>query len=303
MPKPKLVRVQAAAKVNLSLQVGALQPDGYHPVETLYQAVDLYDTLEAVPAVGISITVQGEGAEAAGNGPSNLAWRAAALLAESAEVEPNVHLRLTKRIPVAGGMAGGSADAAAALVACDALWQLNTSRAKLLELAGLLGSDIPFSVVGGTELGRGRGDQLTTVLAKSEFHWVFALSEQGLSTPSVYAEYDRLAPEAPAPRVSAELLQAVAAGDIRQTAKLLDNNLQAAALSLRPDLKRVLAAGADAGALAGIVSGSGPTCAFLARTREQALELAVRLQASGRVTRTVVASGPVRGTSLLAVEY
>lgn len=303
MARPKRVVVRAAAKVNLSLQVGAVQPDGYHPVETLYQAVDLYDEVVAVPAPSLSLTVEGEGAEAAGNGPSNLAWRAAELLAAQAGIEPTVHLHLTKRIPVAGGMAGGSADAAGALVACDALWQLHTPREALLALAAELGSDIPFSLVGGTELGRGRGDELTPVLAQGEFHWVFALAEDGLSTPAVYGEFDRLQPAAAEPAVSRELLQALAAGDIRAAARHLDNALQPAALSLRPELRRVLAAGTDAGALAALVSGSGPTCAFLSRTREQALNLALELQASGRVQRTVVASGPVRGAHVTAIEY
>jgi 4-diphosphocytidyl-2-C-methyl-D-erythritol kinase len=302
MPTPKRVTVKAPAKVNLALKVGALDSNGFHPVETVYQAVDLYDEIVATPDDILRLTCEGEGAELAGNGPGNLAWRAAELLAKHAGVEPHVHLHITKLIPVAGGMAGGSADAAGALIACDALWQLNTSREELLALAAQLGSDIPFSVAGGTALGRGRGDELTTMLARGEFHWVFALSNEGLSTPAVYNEFDVINPDAEAPVVSAELVSAIAAGDIRTAAKHLDNDLQVPAIRLRHSLESTLRAGRESGALAAIVSGSGPTCAFLARDAEHAIELAIELQASGYVQRTVRATGPVRGAHVTSVE-
>lgn len=302
MPTPRRVVVKAPAKVNLALKVGALDADGFHPVETVYQAVDLYDEIVAERSDILSITCEGEGAEQAGNGPGNLAWRAAELLATHAGIEPHVHLHITKRIPVAGGMAGGSADAAGALIACDALWQLNTPREELIALAAQLGSDIPFSVAGGTALGRGRGDVLTTMLARGEFHWVFALSSDGLSTPAVYNEFDRLNPAAGAPEVAAELVSAIAVGDIRAAAKHLDNDLQVPAIRLRHSLEATLRAGREAGALAAIVSGSGPTCAFLARDAEHAIELAIELQASGYVQRTVRATGPVRGAHVTSIE-
>lgn len=303
MRSPSRVAVRAAAKVNLSLRVGGVARDGYHPVQTVYQAVGLYDDVVATPAHGVNILVEGESAQSVGNGPDNLAWRAAAALAEAAGIEPHVHLHLVKRIPVAGGMAGGSADAAGALLACDALWQLNTPRAELLTIAAGLGSDIPFAVVGGTELGRGRGDQLTTVLARGEFHWVFAISNDGLSTPAVYHEFDRLNPQLGGPADNEELLAALAAGDIEAAAPYLINDLQPAALSLQPRLKRVLRAGREAGAVTGIVSGSGPTCAFLARSSEHALRLSGELQASGEVTRTAIAVGPVRGAHVESIDY
>ncbi len=302
MPTPKRVTVKAPAKVNLALKVGALDQNGFHPVETVYQAVDLYDDIVATRDDILRLTCEGEGAELAGSGPGNLAWRAAELLAKHAGIEPQVHLHITKRIPVAGGMAGGSADAAGALIACDALWQLNTPREELLELAAQLGSDIPFSVAGGTALGRGRGDVLTTMLARGEFHWVFALSNEGLSTPAVYNEFDVINPQAPEPAVAPELISAIAAGDIRVAAKHLDNDLQVPAIRLRHSLEATLRAGREAGALAAIVSGSGPTCAFLARDAEHAIELAIELQASGYVQRTVRASGPVRGAHIASVE-
>ena len=303
MRSPKKVFVRAPAKINLTLRVGALGADGYHPVETVYQAVDLFDDIIASEAVGISLTIEGEGAEAAGNGANNLAWRAAQLLADFAGVPANVHLHIRKRIPIAGGMAGGSADAAGALVACDALWNLSTPREDLLALAAKLGSDIPFSLAGGTQLGRGRGDQLTTLMARGEFLWVFALAEDGLSTPAVYQEFDSQLGTNPVPTVDEDLVAAISSGDVAAAGKLLSNDLQAAALRLRPALTRVLQAGRDAGALAALVSGSGPTCAFLVKSADAGISLAIELQASGLVLRTVRASGPVKGEHLVSTDY
>lgn len=303
MPKPKRVVVRAAAKVNLSLKVGAVQLDGFHPVETLYQAVDLFDEITATRSNGISLEFSGESADQIPVDETNLAWRAARLLADHAGVEANVHLAIHKEIPVAGGMAGGSADAAGSLVACDLLWGLQTPRNELLDLAAQLGSDIPFSVVGGMELGRGRGDELTTVLNRGEYHWVFVLSKAGLSTPAVYKEFDRLQLAEADFAISPKLLQSVASGEIKTAAKYFENDLQDAALSLRPDLRRVLEAGTEAGAWAAIVSGSGPTLAFLAKSASAALDLSIELQASGLVTRTALASGPVPGTQVIALDY
>lgn len=303
MPKPKRVVVRAAAKVNLALKVGAVQPNGFHPVETLYQGVDLFDEITATRSNGISLEFSGESADQIPVDETNLAWRAAKLLADHAGIDPNVHLAIHKEIPVAGGMAGGSADAAGALVACDLLWGLQSPRNKLLELAAHLGSDIPFSVVGGMELGRGRGDELTTVLNRGEYHWVFVLSKAGLSTPAVYKEFDRLNLAEADFAISPKLLQAVAAGEIKTAAKFFENDLQDAALSLRPDLRRVLEAGVEAGAWAALVSGSGPTLAFLAKSASAALDLSIELQASGLVTRTALASGPVPGTQVIALDY
>lgn len=303
MAKPKRVVVRAAAKVNLSLRVGPVQQDGYHPIETLYQAVDLYDEITVRPATGIQLEFSGETAGTLAADETNLAWRAAELLAEHAGIEANVAISIHKEIPIAGGMAGGSADAAGTLVACDLLWNLQTPRAELLELAAELGSDIPFSLVGGMELGRGRGDELTTVLNRGDYHWVFVLSDAGLSTPAVYQKFDELALAESEFAVAAELLQAVAAGEVKTAASYFENDLEPAALSLRPELRRVLKAGIEAGAWAGMVSGSGPTCAFLARSESAALDLSIELQASGLVRRTVLAQGPVIGTHVLAIDY
>jgi 4-diphosphocytidyl-2-C-methyl-D-erythritol kinase len=282
-----------------------VRSDGYHELATVFHAVDLVDEVIAREATtpGVHLTISGEG-EGEGELPvdeRNLAHRAATLLAKHAGVKARVDLHLHKSIPIAGGMAGGSADAAGALVACDALWRLGMSRDDLHALAAELGSDVPFALHGGTAIGTGRGELLTPVLSRGSFHWVFALADGGLSTPAVYGECDRLREgrAVPEPYVSDMLMQAVAAGDPVLLGKALHNDLQAAALSLRPQLAQVLEVGDDFGALGGIVSGSGPTCAFVARDAEHSLDLAVALTASG-VCRTVRrASGPVHGARIV----
>jgi len=292
------VSVRVPAKVNLQLSVGPRRHDGYHELATVFHAVDIFDEVTARRAdEGIELTLSGEGADTLPVDEGNLAYQAAALLADTAGVSEGVQLHIEKSIPIAGGMAGGSADAAAALVACDALWQVNLPREDLANLAAELGSDVPFALYGGTAIGSGRGESLTPVLTRGSFHWVFALADGGLSTPAVYAECDRIREnrKVPDPYVSDILLQALAAGDPELLAKAMHNDLQVPALKLRPQLHRVLEAGEELGALAGIVSGSGPTCAFLARDDQHALDLAVGLTAEG-VCRTVrTAEGPVPG--------
>ena len=291
------------AKVNLQLSVGPVRRDGYHELATVFQAVSLFDEVVArAPAgPGVTLTVSGEGEGELPLDDGNLAYRAALLLADHAGIEPAVDLHVHKAIPIAGGMAGGSADAAAALLACDALWRQGTPREELMALASELGSDVPFALHGGTAIGTGRGEQLTSVLSRGSFHWVFALADGGLSTPAVYAECDRLRAgrSVPDPYVSDMLMQAVRAGDPVLLGKALHNDLQPAAISLRPALGQVLEVGEDFGALGGIVSGSGPTCAFVARDEEHALDLAVALSSSG-VCRTVRrAAGPVVGARVI----
>ncbi len=296
------VAVRVPAKVNLQLSVGPLRADGYHELATVFHAVSIVDELTALPAAGgVTLTISGEGAGSLPTGDENLAVRAAALLADTAGVTTGVSLHLEKAIPVAGGMAGGSADAAAALVACDALWRLGLPREDLANLAAELGSDVPFALFGGTAIGSGRGETLTPVLSRGTFHWVFALAEGGLSTPAVYAECDRLrgGRGVPDPYVSDMLMQALAAGDPVLLGKAMHNDLQSPALALRPSLRRVLETGDELGALGGIVSGSGPTCAFLARDASHALDIAVGLTGAG-VCRTVrTAEGPVPGARVV----
>ena len=298
------VTVRVPAKVNLQLSVGPRREDGFHELATVFHAVALHDDVTAArqPAgSGISLTCDGEGQGLVPLDASNLAWRAAQLLADASGIYPDVAIRIHKHIPVAGGMAGGSADAAGALVACDALWGLNTPKTELHELAAVLGSDVPFSLHGGTAIGSGRGEQLTPVLAKGSFHWVFALAHDGLSTAAVYQECDRLrvGKHVPEPYVSDNLMHALRVGDPMLLGKSLDNDLQQAAFSLRPALQRVIEAGLDAGALGGIVSGSGPTCAFVTRDADHALDIAVALTSSGLVRSVKRTFGPAHGARII----
>lgn len=299
---PAPVTVRAPSKVNLHLAVGDLRPDGYHDLHTVFQALSLHDEVSVVPADTLTVRVSGADAAAVPTDSTNLAWRAAELLAERAGRAPDVAITITKGIPVAGGMAGGSADAAATLVALDALWGLGSSREELDGLAAQLGSDVPFCLHGGTAIGTGRGEQLVPILARGTFHWVLALAKDGLSTPVVFRELDRLRAEGDPHRVgdTDALLAALASGDPHQLAPLLGNDMQAAALSLNPMLRRTLRAGVDAGALAGIVSGSGPTCAFLVADQRAAVAVSAELAGAG-VCRTVrVASGPVPGARVVS---
>jgi len=293
--------VRAPAKLNLHLSVGPLRPDGYHEVTTVYAAVSLFDTLTVQRAPVLRVEVRGEGAAAVPVDGTNLAARAVVLLAEQTGNDPAVHLVIDKDIPVAGGCAGGSADAAAALVACDALWGTGLSRDELSELAARLGSDVPFSVHGGTALGRGRGEQLTPVLGRGTYAWVLGLADGELSTPQVYAQLDRLRETGPVGVVSdpGDVLAALRSGDAVALGHALSNDLQPAALALRPALREVLDMGLRLGALGGLVSGSGPTVAFLARDRGHAATLERGLSASG-VCRTVrCADGPVPGARVV----
>ena len=302
--RPAEVTVRAPGKVNLYLAVGALDDDGFHEVRTVLQAVSLYDELTASPAPAgtVALTIEGEGAKTLSADEGNLAVRAARLLAARAEVADGVQMVLRKSIPVAAGMAGGSADAAAALVACDALWGTDLGRRELESLAAELGSDVPFSLVGGTALGTGRGDVLSPVLSRGTYHWVFAIADGELSTPSVYAELDRYREELPRPALwsHSDTLAAVGRGDPEALASTLANDLQAPAIRLRPALRRVLDAGTELGALAALVSGSGPTCAFLTADGEQAIQLAAELAGAGVCRLVRCAHGPVPGARVLS---
>ncbi|MDN5930066.1 MAG: 4-(cytidine 5'-diphospho)-2-C-methyl-D-erythritol kinase, partial [Pseudonocardia sp.] len=295
---PPTVRVPA--KINLHLAVGPLRGDGFHDLVTVFHAVSLFDEVTVALGEEPGIEVFGEGVSEVPVDETNLAWRAVQLLAERADRDPDVRLVLRKGIPVAGGMAGGSADAAAALVGLSALWKLDLTRDELAPMAAELGSDVTFALYGGTALGTGRGEQIVPVLARHPQHWVIALHRGGLSTPKVFAELDRLrAGSEPVERPVEPVLEAIAGGDPRQLALALGNDLQAAAVSMAPELRRTLRAGVDAGALAGIVSGSGPTCAFLCTSGDTAMDVATELAGLG-VCRTVrVAHGPVPGARVV----
>ncbi len=295
------VTVRVPGKVNLYLAVGDRCDDGYHKLTTVFHAVSLFDEVTVRTSDMTSIEVVGEGAEQVPMDERNLAWQAAELLGKHVGRTPDVAITIDKSIPVAGGMAGGSADAAAVLVAVNALWEQGVPRRDLHTLAARLGSDVPFALHGGTALGTGRGDELATVLSRNTFHWVLALGQTGLSTAAVFAELDRLRDVGAPPRLgdAEPVLAALASGDPAVLAPLLGNELQPAAMSLDPTLRRTLRAGSEAGALAGVVSGSGPTCAFLCASAASAVEVCAELAGAG-VCRTVrVASGPVQGARLV----
>ncbi|WP_141205428.1 4-(cytidine 5'-diphospho)-2-C-methyl-D-erythritol kinase [Streptomyces griseorubiginosus] len=295
------VTVRVPAKVNVQLAVGAARPDGFHDLANVFLAVGLHDEVTVTPAGELRVTCEGPDAAQVPLDRTNLAARAALALAGRYGIEPAVHLHIAKDIPVAGGMAGGSADGAGALLACDTLWGTGASREELLDICAELGSDVPFSLVGGAALGTGRGEKLRPLDVGGDFSWVFAMAERGLSTPAVFREFDRLTEglDVPEPVASEALLDALAKGDPEALAAAVSNDLQPAALSLFPELADTLAAGSAAGALAGLVSGSGPTTAFLARDAGAALKIADALRASGTCRAVRTASGPVPGATVI----
>ena len=324
------VTVRVPAKLNLQLAVGPPRADGYHDLVTVFHAVSLFDEVTAEPAGRDGVTVTGEGADRVPADSGNLALRAVAALrtamagpATGFAVDPGgVHITIAKRIPVAAGLAGGSADAAAALVACNDLWDAGLSQQRLLEVAARVGSDVAFALLGGTAVGRGRGERLTPALAPStQYHWVLAFADGQLSTPEVYAALDRLraaragraggtAQAGPAqaasaqagsgqPDLDAALMSALRSGEARLVGRALSNDLQPAALSLFPALRKTLAAGLELGALGALVAGSGPTCVFLAASANRALDLAVSLSGAGVCRSVARVTGPVPGAAIL----
>jgi 4-diphosphocytidyl-2-C-methyl-D-erythritol kinase len=334
--------VRVPAKINLRLSVGAPRPDGFHPLDTVYQAISLYDEITIRPADRLRLTLDGVGADTLPTDGSNLAVRAATLLADRLGVPPNVAIHLHKRIPLAGGLAGGSADAAGVLVGCDALWGGRHDPAALAALAADLGSDVPFLVIGGTARGTGRGELVEPVPAAGPWHWVVAAADGGLSTPRVYGQLDALRaagtappPSLPAPAtgdaatpvgaaaaasgdvgpsgggtteasgdtaspVPDRLLAALRSDDPADLAAALANDLQPASIALRPSLRRTLDAGLAAGALAAMVSGSGPSCLCLAADAADAARIAAELTERGVCSAAHVAAGPVAGATVLA---
>jgi 4-diphosphocytidyl-2-C-methyl-D-erythritol kinase len=293
------VRVRAPAKINLYLAVGDEREDGYHDLVTVFHAVDLADELTVRPAARSAVRTSPQDGVPVGG--KNLAGVAARLLAARARAGGPVSIDIAKQIPVAGGMAGGSADAAAALVGCAALWDLDLDRRDLTEIGRDIGADVPFALAGGTALGTGRGDLLSPVMTRARLHWVLAISDRGLSTPAVFAELDRLRAQGGPPRVKPvdTMLAALASGEPVKVAAALGNDLQAAAISLQPELRRTLRAGEAAGALGGLVSGSGPTVALLCADAESAGAVAAELAGSGTCRSVRVAAGPVPGARVV----
>jgi 4-diphosphocytidyl-2-C-methyl-D-erythritol kinase len=300
------VHVRAPGKINLFLEVGQVMDDGYHELATAFQAVSLYEDVWASESDDFTVAVHGT-VDTSGVplDERNLALRAAQLVARATEQSGGVHLEIRKGVPVAGGMGGGSADAAAAIVACDALWGTGLSTPQMHAIAARLGADVPFALQGGTAVGTGRGDELSPALARGRFEWVFVADAGGLSTPQVYTELDRhrerhrvdIAPAVRHPLVDPDVLHALRAGDPVRLAAVLRNDLQVAALNLRPELADLVELGERAGALAGIVSGSGPTVAFLCADGVAALDVRVALSATGH--EALHAHGPVPGARVI----
>lgn len=296
--------VRAAAKINLLLGVGAPRPDGFHPLATVYQAVSLYDDVTVAAAEHLTVATDVAAYIDASHLPepgSNIVDRAAAALAELHGRPVTADVQVDKTIPIAGGLAGGSADGAAALLALDRLHGLGTGDDDLLTLAAGLGSDVPFALVGGTALGEGHGELVTPLDDQGTWWWVVVPSQEGMSTPAVYRHYDELRPDAPpVPDPPHEIVEALAGGDVRRLAAALHNDLEQAACDLRPDLARLVLEGVDAGALRGIVSGSGPTCVFLCESADHARTVAGRLVVADEHRVVLVAHGPVAGAHVVA---
>lgn len=293
------VHVRAPGKINLTLRVGPAGADGYHRLVTVFQAVSLYEDVRAEEADGISVSVSGRCADAVPTDERNLAVRAARLLADATHVERGAHLHLMKGVPTAGGMGGGSADAAAALLACDLLWDTGLARDELAELAAELGADVPFALTGLTAIGTGRGDVLSPVLARGHYHWVLATQAWGLSTPAVFARYDALNPDPREPAMPEGLMAALRLGDPAAIAPHLVNDLEPASLDLAPHLAVVLDAAREAGALAQMVSGSGPTVVAMAADQAHAVTVAERLREACVADDVLEVTGPVPGARML----
>lgn len=299
--------VRVPGKINLQLSVGPRRRDGYHDIATVFQAVSIFDDVrvslsqEHDRKERFAIEIKADHPHGIPTDKENLAYIAAESMYRRFELEDAIDISIEKRIPVAGGMAGGSANAAGVIVAIDSLFSLGLSRNEMEEIGAEIGSDVPFSIAGGTAIGTGRGEQLTPALARGSYSWVLALSSNGLSTPAIYNECDRLREgmEISAPQVSESLMHALRSADAKALGKALHNDLQPAACSIRPALRLILDVGMDYGALGGIVSGSGPTVAFLAEDEDHALDLVVALTSSGVVGNVVRASGPVVGATVI----
>ena len=298
MNVPSSITVRAPAKINLYLGVGARRADGFHPLATVYQAVGLYDDVTVTDAEEWSVELT-EPIDGVPLDETNIAVRAGRALTAHHGIDRRARIVIHKGIPVAGGMAGGSADAAATLVALDRLWDLQTTDEDLLALAADLGSDVPFALVGGTAEGTGRGEVVTPLTDHGHWWWVVVPNPVGLSTPKVYAEFDRLTPEAPPPRVPEHLYAALRTGVADDLAIALRNDLEDPALELRPDLEDTLQDGYRAGATMALMSGSGPTALFLCVSADDAREVAAALRGLGH-PEARVAAAPVAGAHVVS---
>lgn len=305
LPDPASVTVRAPAKINVYLGVGRVRPDGYHPLETVYQAVSLYDDVTVTDAEdGIwSVSTIADGVHVElGDVPDddrNIAIRAGRAMASHHRLDRAAAIQIRKTIPVAGGMAGGSADAAATLVAIDRLWNLDTSDEDLLAIAADLGSDVPFALVGGTATGTGRGEVVTRVEDTGTWWWVVVFNDEGLATPSVYGAFDLLEGGDHDYRIKAAMLDVLRQGsDSDSLSVFIDNDLEDAAFHLRPDLAATAEAALECGATMTVLSGSGPTMLAIASDAEEARGIAARLAERG-FDKTAIVHGPVAGAHVV----
>lgn len=295
------VTVRVPGKVNVYLGVGPREFSGFHNLATVFQSVNIFDEITVEDSDSFEIVAEGKYATRIPTDQSNLVWAAAKLVAAACGRDANVKITIEKAIPIAAGMAGGSADAAATLLACDALWNAQIPRDQLDAMASELGSDVPFMLHGGCAIGTNRGDVLAPVMTRGIFHWVFGTYNDGLSTAAVYERTDNLRglDFDAVPNVPVEVLSAITQGDSVALGALLRNDLQTAAITMKPALSSALEFGLDHGALGAIVSGSGPTCAFLVKDEKTAIDLAVALSSSGLVDQAVRAHGPVHGARVV----
>lgn len=273
-----LLTLSANAKINLTLDILGTREDGYHEVAMIMQEISLHDTLSMGKInQGISLTIVIEGQQ--GTLPadeSNLCWKAAALVQKEYNLQEGVEIHLTKRIPMAAGLAGGSADAAAVLKGMNHLFRLGMTEARLCELGARLGSDIPFCIMGGTMLATGRGEILTRLPSFPRLSVVLAKPPVGVSTAWAYKTYDA-GYDGPHPDNEA-MLEAIHGGDAHKAANLLCNVLEGVTETEHPviaDYKRLMM---EHGAMASMMSGSGPTVFGLVREKQQAWHLADTLK-------------------------
>jgi 4-diphosphocytidyl-2-C-methyl-D-erythritol kinase len=305
---PETVAIaDAPGKVNLFFKVGPLNDDGFHDVASLYLAVNLRETVTAQISTDYTVKVAGSLGDfqllAVPTDETNLVVKVAGRIkAEAGTPEAiKVALGIDKHVPVAGGMGGGSADAAAALVAVNALLRAEVSPERLHDIAATLGSDVPFALAGGAAIGVGKGDVLTAVEGVAPIHLVLILDDQGLSTPAVYKRLDELRDQreeqAESPEINRNIIRALQNGNPFEIAELLHNDLEEAAISLRPDLRIKMTTALQHGAIRVMVSGSGPTILALAASEVAAMQIARSLNELGY--NAIATSGPAIGTQLV----
>lgn len=329
-----MVTAQTCGKINLQLLVGYPDANGYHQLESLFQAVDLKETVSLKKTAGGSSRINWKFEVPQGIAPNycserdqlavsdleiekNLAYRAARLLADKAGYSGALELTITKQIPVAGGMAGGSADAGGALLAANQLFELGLSRKELAKIGARLGADVPTTVYGGTNFGCHYGDEITVLEDMPLRYWVIAVSPNLLSTPLVFKELARLrgSLKPPLPKLKMRGIDALNppkkealerelavfyGADLGALADCIDNHLEPPAISLMPELEQTLVAATAAGAAVSFLSGSGPSIVALANNPIQQREIAQSLEKLAQVKYCLcLKSAPAHDTGLV----